>query len=119
MIFSENRYPPSGQARGQAFTGSCSGRLVVAHETIRRLRPPDVEGILRRVIAVLPGLVDRDVIDVGGIFGIAAPRIAPVVEIIRPEYMPAETPAAGKAFVGHLQRTKPDIVDAAHIPAAV
>src|SRR5258708_32198369 len=24
MIFSENRYPPSGQARGQAFSGSCS-----------------------------------------------------------------------------------------------
>src|ERR1700674_2456449 len=23
MIFSENRYPPSGQARGQAFSGSC------------------------------------------------------------------------------------------------
>src|SRR5579864_3362212 len=26
MIFSENRYPPPGQARGQAFSGSCLER---------------------------------------------------------------------------------------------
>src|SRR3977135_392800 len=39
MIFSENRFPPPGQARGRAFSGSCSRRpamLFVRQATDKR-----------------------------------------------------------------------------------
>src|SRR5258707_14636781 len=35
MIFSENRIPPSGQARGQAFSGLCSSAIVVGERSQR------------------------------------------------------------------------------------
>ena len=56
--------------------------FVVEREVLRGLGSPDVERILRRMVLGLPVHIDRHVVDVGGIFRVAAPRIAHVVEEI-------------------------------------
>src|SRR6266545_698307 len=94
-------------------------RLVIEREVGRRRRPPHVERILGRVVAALPVVIDRDVVDVGGIFRVAAPRIAHVVEIVRSQHVAAEAPAGDEALVGHLHGAEPDLVDRRNLPAQV
>src|ERR1700736_6387912 len=67
----------------------------------------------------LPLLGAWDVIDVAGIFGKAAPRVLDVVEIIRAEHVAAEAPAFHVTLVGHVGGADADVVDRAHVPAAM
>src|SRR6516162_7740433 len=69
------------------------------------------------MIGALPVVIVGNVIHVGGIFAIAAPRVAHVMEIIGAEDVPAKTPAGGEALVRHLHRAEPDIVDRGYVPA--
>jgi hypothetical protein len=43
-------------------------RLVIEGEVMRRVRAPHVERIFGRLVARLPVLVDRDIVDVAGVF---------------------------------------------------
>ena len=75
-----------GPGRGQRLGGhdrlSRSGFGVV-DEVVGAVRAPEVEGIVIRTIFRRPGLVDRHIVHVGGIFAETAPRILDVVEEVR------------------------------------
>ena len=53
----------------------------------------------------------------GGIFRIAPPGVAHIMETIRAQHMAAEAPAGGVAFIRHLHGAETDLVDRADIPA--
>src|SRR5262245_25368513 len=76
-----------------------TGDLVIEREISGWHRAPHVERILGRVIGALPIVIDRDVVDVRRVFGVAAPRVAHVVEIVRAEHVAAHAPAGDVAFV--------------------
>ena len=80
------------------------------------VRTPQVERSPPAAGPRLPVLVDRDVVDVAGIFRVAAPRIAHVVEIVGAEHVAAEAPAVGEALVGHVGGADADVVDRADVP---
>ena len=61
----------------------------------------------------------RHIVDVGGIFAETAPRIADVVEEIRPEHMTPEAPALVVTLAEHMHRADADLVDASDVPAEV
>ena len=69
------------------------------------------------MIARVPVAIDRHVVDVGGIFAVAAPGIAHVVEEVRAEDVTAEAPSPVIPFAEHMHRACPNLVDAAHVPA--
>ena len=69
--------------------------------------------------AGLPVLLGRDVVDVAGVLRIAAPGIPHIVEVVGAEDVTAETPALAVALARHVHGAEPDVVDAAHVPAAV
>src|SRR4029077_13202881 len=60
-----------------------------------------------------------DVIDVAGILGITAPRIANVEEVVRPHNMPAGSPARAETAICHLHGSNADLVDRIDIPTAM
>ncbi len=74
--------------------------LVVDAEILRRLGPPNIDCVLRVMIAALPIDIGRNEIHIARIFRIAPPRIAYVVKIIRSEHMPSQAPAAREPLVG-------------------
>ena len=49
------------------------------------------------MVAAFPVAVGRDIVDVGGIFGEAAPRVADVVEVVRAEHVAARVPSPGRS----------------------
>ena len=65
------------------------------------------------MVAALPIDVGRNEIHIAGIFRVAAPGVAHVVEVIRPEHMTSQAPAAGESLVGHLHGPEPDLVNRA------
>src|SRR2546426_2076744 len=71
------------------------------------------------MIAVLPVLVDWDVVDVAGILRITAPWIADVVEVVGAEHVTAKSPALSEALFGHVACADADVVQGAHIPTEV
>src|SRR5208282_1798954 len=73
-------------------------RLVVVHEIIRDIWPPGVEGVFRREVSCRPIAIGRHVVDVGGIFTEAAPRVLNVMKEVRAQHMTADTPALTKAL---------------------
>src|ERR1700691_5526965 len=78
---------------------------------------PDIEGIMRRIVFGLPVAVGRDIVDISGIFRIAAPGVAHIMEVVRAEHMAPEAPAGAEALVRHLHGAEADLVDRADIPA--
>src|SRR5215471_2064805 len=94
-----------------------SSGFVIYREVRWRVGTPDIEGIFGGMIASLPVDVGRNVVDVAGIFGIAAPGVADVMEIIRAEHMTAETPARAVSLRRHLHRAKPDRLHRTRVPA--
>ena len=92
--------------------------FVVVHEIFRNVWSPGVKGIIRRLIAALPIARSWNVIDIGGIFAVATPRVTNVVEIIRPEHVAPETPTFGKPFIEHVHCAYADLVDCADVPAS-
>src|ERR1700722_12266361 len=91
-------------------------RLVIMNEILGDVGAPRVEGIIRQVVARGPVAGHRDVVDVGGIFAEAAPRILHIVEVVRAEHMAAPAPTFGKAFFQHVHGAGADFVDRAHVP---
>ena len=69
------------------------------------------------MVARVPVAIDRHVVDVGGIFAVAAPGIAHIVEKVRPEDVTAEAPSPVVAFAEHMHGAGADLIDAADIPA--
>src|SRR5438067_13676946 len=97
--------PPrsSGRLRSRSHTALCAGpshRFLIDDEIVRRDRPPQRHGVLGLVMLRLPLDRLRDVVDVAGVFGEAAPWILDVVEIVRAEHVATEAPAFGEALVG-------------------
>src|SRR3954447_25341613 len=91
-------------ASGARFCAQLLRDLKIMREVFRRIRTPQIERILRRVIAVLPILGDRNVVDVAGILGVAAPRSGDVRKIGRARPGGAGSPAVGEALLGHMAR---------------
>src|SRR5580693_1368349 len=78
---------------------------------------PEIEGIVRRTVFGPPAAVGRNVVYIRGIFRVAAPGIAHIVEVIRTKHMTTESPARAETFVRHLHGTKAYLVDRTDIPA--
>src|ERR1700728_1663453 len=91
--------------------------FIVEGEVVRRGWTPDIEGIVRRIVFGLPVAIGRNVVDVGGIFRVAAPGVAHIVEVVRAEHVAPEAPAGAEPLVRHLHGTKADLVNRADIPA--
>src|SRR3984885_12393960 len=108
---------PGATSEGAEAESAVNLGFVVMHEVFRDVRPPGIKRILRGVIARRPVDRRRDVVDIGGIFGKAAPGILDVVEVIRAQHMTAQAPALGKALAQHVDRASPDFVDRADVPA--
>src|SRR6266571_7723037 len=108
-----------GQVRGFGDFSGGLGWLEVNPEGLRGLRAPDVEGVFRRVVGRLPARVRRDVIDVAEVLGEAVPGIADVVEEVRADDVPAESPAVLVALVEQPAGAHADLVHVAHLEARV
>src|SRR3954470_23802349 len=93
-----------------------STRFVIDGKILRRLRPPDVERILARMITGSPVHVRRDVIDIAGIFAPAVPRIANVMEVVGAQDVAPQSPARPITLSRHLHRAKPDRLHGTGIP---
>src|SRR6516165_3616481 len=77
-------------------------RLVIMNEILGHIRPPGIEGIVRRMIPRGPVACCRDVVDVSGIFAEASPWILHIVKVVRTEHMASQAPAFGEALVEHV-----------------
>src|SRR5207248_9513305 len=88
-------------------------------EGLRRLRTPDVKRVLRRVVRRFPVSIGRDVIDIAKVLGHAVPRISDVVEEVRADDVPAESPAVLVALVEQVAGAHADLVDVADLEARV
>src|SRR5215469_9115360 len=89
------------------------------NEILGHIRPPGIEGIVRRMIPRGPVARCRDVVDVSGIFAEASPWILHIVKVVRAEHMASQAPAFGEALVEHVHGSGADLVDRADIPAEV
>jgi hypothetical protein len=92
-------------------------RLGIVREIVRRVRPPHVERILRRVVAALPVAIGGHIIDAGRIFAERPPGVADIVKEIGAQDVPAEAPSARKALIQHMHGAAADVVDRAYVPA--
>ena len=93
--------------------------FIVRDEILGRWRPPNVKRIRRWVIGSEPVEIVRYEVNTARIFGIAAPRIAYVVEVIGAEHMTTEAPALSPPGFAHLLCPLTDVIDACHVPTAV
>src|SRR6478672_9952149 len=91
-------------------------RLVIVNEVLGDVRPPRIEGIVRGVIPRYPVAGGGDVVDIGGIFAEASPRILHIVEVVRAEHVAAQAPAFDEALVEHVHGAGADLVDRTDIP---
>src|SRR5262245_56859296 len=78
--------PPPRNSRARPVP-ALGRQFVIEGEILGRSRTPDVKRVRRRVIAGLPVMIDRDVVDVGGILRVASPRIAHVMKVIGAEHV--------------------------------
>src|SRR6516225_8022029 len=93
--------------------------LTIKREIGRWLGTPQIEGVFWCMVAGLPALRGRDEVDVAGIFRVATPWILDVVEIVGAQHVTAEPPAPGIALARHVHGAEPNVIDAAHVPAAM
>src|SRR5579883_3540673 len=94
-------------------------RLEIRAEVGRRRRTPAVEGVGGRMIRGAPGAVGRDLVDVAEILGEAMPGIAQIMEEVRAEDMPAQTPAVAVAGLEHASGADADLVGRGDLEAGV
>src|SRR6266550_9634745 len=66
--------------------------FVVDDEVVGHRRAPDIERVGRRMIGRLPVDIGGNEVDIVGIFGEAAPRIAHVAEIVRTDDVSSDAP---------------------------
>src|SRR6185312_4728347 len=94
-----------------------TSRLVIVNEVLGDVRAPGIEGIVRWMVSRGPVAGRGNVVDIGGVFAEASPRILNVVEVIRAEHVSAQAPALRKALFEHVRGAGADLVDRAHVPA--
>src|SRR5262249_14152935 len=101
------------------FANSGLGELGVLHEFRRQRRPPDVQRVLLGEVARGPGALLGDEVEVVVVLGEAAPRVAGVVEVVRPDHVAAQAPPQLPAGVPHPGATHRDLVHRADLEGGV
>src|SRR5215471_6129926 len=93
--------------------------FVILDEVVGGRRAPHIERVFHRVVLRPPVDVRRYEVDVVRVLGEAAPGIARIVEVVRPENVPTDAPPVGVPALDHLLHPQSDVVEGGDIPARV